>query len=308
MRGGVQVAKTISVVIPTLGRSKELIDTVSALMKQTRVPDEIVIIDQNQPELDDVNRFLAGIPIVKHFRGESPGVSINYNRCFERASGDVVLYLDDDIIPDPRLVEFHLENYEHAQEDLGGVAGRVEQPQGDLPSEQIRNLGKYHRWTGRITARFNATKKADVQIAPGGNMSFYRYILFETQGFDEGFGGNGYFFETDGTYRVYKKGYRIAFDPRAQVKHLMAPAGGARIRDKSVHTYFYVKNGIRLYRRHSPTLGYPLVAARMLFYVAAKAAYNLNPRILFKGLQGFIDGWTQDMRIQSNVSAAVGRK
>ncbi len=295
------MSKTISVVIPTLGRSKELIDTVAALMKQTRVPDEIVIIDQNQPSISEVDQFLAAIPIVKHFRGESPGVSINYNRCFERASSEIVLYLDDDIIPDARLVEFHLENYSQATEGdrLGGIAGRVEQPQGDLPSEQIRVFGRYHRWTGRITARFNANRRGEVQIAPGGNMSFYRRVLLETRGFDEGFGGNGYFFETDGTYRVYEKGYRIVFDPRAYVKHLMAPAGGARIRDKSIHTYFYVKNGIRLYRRHSPVMGYPIVAARMLFYTVAKAAYNLNVRILMKGLQGFAEGWTQDMRIQS---------
>jgi GT2 family glycosyltransferase len=296
------VSKTISVVIPTLGRSKELIDTVSALMKQTRIPDEIVIIDQNQPGLPEVDRFLSGISIVKHYRGESPGVSINYNRCFERAMGDIVLYLDDDIIPDPKLVEFHLENYTESNEKkLGGVAGRVEQPQGDAPPELIRVFGKYHRWTGRITASFNAIERKDVEIAPGGNMSFLRKVLLETRGFDEGFGGNGYFFETDGTYRVHQKGYRIVFDPRAYVRHLMAPAGGARIRDKSVHTYFYVKNGIRLYRRHSPMLGYPMVAARMIFYVVAKAAYNLNGKILVKGLKGFIEGWSQDMRIQSHL-------
>lgn len=294
----------LSVVIPTLGRSQELIDTVSSLLKQTRLPDEIVILDQNQPSLKEVDAFLAKIALVKHFKGESPGVAINYNRCLMRATGDVVLYLDDDIIPDSHLVEMHLENYleegKDASPQLGGVAGRVEQPQGDLPPDQIREFGTYHSFSGRITARFNATRKAQVAIAPGGNMSFYRRILLETRGFDEGFGGNGYFFETDGSLRVSSQ-YRIVFEPRATLKHLMAPSGGARITDKAIHTYHYVKNGIRLYRRHSPIWGAPLISARLLSYVIAKAIYNGNLKILTQGLKALLEGWTQDMAIQSEV-------
>lgn len=296
--------KSISVVIPTLGRSKELIDTVAELLKQTRVPDEIVVIDQNSPEILEVNKFLAAIPLVKHFKGESPGVSINYNRCFLRATKEIVLYLDDDVVPDSRLVEMHVENYENAPTNLGGVAGRVEQPQGDLPPEQIHVFGRYHRWSGRITARFNAQRRQQVQIAPGGNMSFYRRVLLEVGGFDEGFGGNGYFFETDGSLRVSQK-YNMVFEPRASLKHLMAPAGGARIQDKAVHTYHYVKNGIRLYRRHSPSLGVPILALRMIAYVIAKALYNFNFKILFQGARAFFEGWTQDMKVRSEMNLKV---
>lgn len=280
---------TLSVVIPTFGRRQELLDTVADLMRQTRLPDEIVVSDQNQPPLPEVDAGLASFPLVKHVRNDVPGISANYNRCLREATGDIVLYLDDDVKLDPRLLEVHLAAYA-ADPSLGGVAGRVEQPSGDLDPARIREVGKYHRWSGRSVANFNATRATEVDIAPGGNMSFPRHILLQAGGLDRGFDGNGYYLETDLALRVRKLGYKIVFEPAATLKHLMAPAGGARIRDKSLHTYYFAKNGIRLYRRHAHRLGRPLFYLRLAAYVLAKAAYNGNPRIFLRGLRGIFDG------------------
>lgn len=287
----------VSVLIPTYGRKEELIATLRALQNQTVQADEIVVVDQNRPSIPEVDRLCAELPRIKHVHAPSPGVSVNYNRCLEHATGDIILYLDDDIIPDSRLIEMHLENYQKDPE-LGGVAGRVEQPSGDPDPERIRVVGRYHAWKGTITAHFNSLKPCDVDIAPGGNMSFRRSVLQSVGGFDRGFDGNGYFFETDGSLRVSRSGFRMIFEPRATLKHLMAPAGGARIRDKAEHTYYFVKNGIRLYRRHSPSLIVPVLALRSLFHVLAKSAYNRDLRILRRGLCAVRDGWTQSMEIQ----------
>lgn len=297
-----QKAIRISVLIPTLGRKKELIDTLLALRDQTVLPDEIVVVDQNVPSFPEVDELCSRFESVRHVRTPTPGVALNYNLALKHATSEVVLYLDDDIVPDRQLVERHLANYKKANSPgampLGGVAGRVLQPDGDPDPRTIGVFGRYHRWSGTITARFNATRESDVEISPGGNMSFYRDVLLNVGGFDLGFGGNGYFFETDGSLRVHRAGYRIVFDPKAELRHLMAPAGGARIRDKSVHTYHYTKNGIRLYRRHSPVLALPWLVSRSILYVMAKAAYNRDFRILFRGLKGIWDGVRQPMKVQ----------
>jgi GT2 family glycosyltransferase len=283
--------KTISVLIPTLGREKEVIDTVRSLLQQTRVPDEIVVVDQNGDRFPALDQYLDSIPIVKHIKSPEPGVSNNYNRALENATSEIVLFLDDDIIPDSRLVEMHLENYERESgAHFGGVAGRVEQPSGDQDPKSIRHVGRYHSWTGTISANFNYDKRTEVEIAPGGNMSFYRTVLQEVGGFDLAFDGNGYFFETDGSLKVHRAGYRIVFDPRATLKHLMAPAGGARIKSKATHTYYFVKNGIRLCRKHSPPLALLNCTLRMIFYFAAKSLYNRDLSIFFKGLEGLREG------------------
>lgn len=293
------MSKSISVLIPTYGREKELIDTVQALLKQTRVPDEIVIVDQNGDAFPELDRFLKGIPLVRHIKSPAPGVSINYNRCLENAKSEIILYLDDDVIPDPRLIEMHLENYRDDDPRMGGVAGRVEQPSGDLDPDKISPLqvGRYHPWSGKSSGHFNFNRRCEVQTAPGGNMSFYRRVLLETGGFDLGFEGNGFFFETDGSLRVFQAGYKIFFDPRATLKHLMAPSGGARVKDKAVHTYYFVKNGIRMARRHSPAIALPWIYLRLFGYFTAKAIYNRNTRIFSQGCLAFARGLRQPMRV-----------
>jgi GT2 family glycosyltransferase len=293
------MSQSISVLIPTYGREKELIDTVQALLKQTRVPDEIVIVDQNGDAFPELDRFLKSISIVRHIKSPTPGVSINYNRCLSNAKSKIVLYLDDDVILDPRLIEMHLENYRDNDPTLGGVAGRVDQPSGDLDPNKIspKTVGRYHPWSGKSSGHFNFNRRCEVQTAPGGNMSFYRRILLQTGGFDLGFEGNGFFFETDGSLRVHQAGYKIVFDPRATLTHLMAPAGGARVKDKAVHTYYFVKNGIRMARRHSPLFALPFIYLRLIAYFTAKALYNRNSRIFSQGCLAFARGLRQSMQV-----------
>lgn len=294
----------LSVLIPTLGREDVLLDTIAALHAQTVLPDEIIVSDQNQPPIPGVDRRLKEYPRVRHIRTEPHGVVWNYNSVLAAATSEVVLFLDDDIIPEPKLIENHLRHYtpRSFREGVHGVAGRVEQPQGDPDPASIRVVGRYHRWLGGLTGHFNARHRLDVEIAPGGNMSFLREKLLEAGAFDQGFVGNGYFFESDGSYRVHRRGGRIVFDPEAGVRHLQAPMGGARIADKALHHYYYVRNGIRMYRRHSSPLGLPAYLAKLFVYSLLKALKNRDARIATEGIRGIAAGMSQSMEI-----AARGR-
>jgi GT2 family glycosyltransferase len=281
----------LSVLIPTLGRSREVIDTVADLGRQTVLADEIVIVDQNEPPFAELDAALAANPRVRHIRSDTTGYAHNLNVCLREARGEIVVFLDDDVALDPKLLEMHLARYE--DRGVSGVAGRVEQPRGDLPPERIAHVGRYSRWSGQVSGNFNALRPEDVELAAGGNMSFRREVLVAAGGFDAGFDGNGYRAETDACLRVVRAGHRLVFEPRATLRHLMAPAGGCRILDKSEHTYYFVKNGLRLYRRHSPALGAPAFALAMAGYALAKAAYNRDPKIATRGVRAVWDGLTQ---------------
>jgi GT2 family glycosyltransferase len=285
-----------SVLIPTIGRGDVLIATVRALLEQTRVPDEIVVVDQNDPPIEAVDAFLAAVPpavtSIRHLRSSKKGVTANVNVAWREAKGQIVIFLDDDVVPDKHLIERHLRQYDDPT--VIGVAGRVEQPMGDRPPEQVRAVGRFYPWSGRIAANFNALRSQDVQIAPGGNMSFRRQAVEQVGGVDEAFDGNGYFWETDLCLRILQAapaGTRLVFEPAASLKHLMAPSGGCRMPDKAMHTHYFLKNGMRLCRRHCHPLAVPIFGARMKFYLLAKAAYNLSPRILWHGWRGLLKGW-----------------
>jgi GT2 family glycosyltransferase len=286
----------ISVLIPTLGRKDELINTVKALLRQTRPALEIIVSDQNSPRIKEVDEFLSSIPQVKHIHSTLQGVPKNYNLLLREAKAEVVLFVDDDIEPPSDLLENHLKNYGDSSVDA--VAGRVDQPDGDPDPRTITQVGHYNQITGHFHANYNGLVRMEVDASQGCNMSFRREKLLAIGGFDESFDGNGYFFETDGGLRFRKAGFRMIFDPKATLKHLRAPRGGARVGDKSQHTYFYIANGLRLFRKHSPAVLQPLFVTKQLAYAAAKGLYNRDPRIFALGVKAIIDGYKKDLSVQ----------
>lgn len=251
--------------------------------------------DQNQPSLPEVDAYLAQFSWVRHIHAPTPGYASNLNALLQAARGEIVIYLDDDILADPKLVESHLKNYASNQPKLAAVAGRVEQRLGDKPPESITELGRYHRFTGRVVANFNAQVRKAAQVGIGANMSFKKSALLEIGGFDEGFGGNGFRCESDAFLRLGEKGYQIVFDPEAQVKHLMAPSGGCRVPDKAKLNFHFVKNGLRLYRKHSPVALLPFFTVQLFFYSAAKAVYQANPKVLGLALRAISEGLSESI-------------
>jgi GT2 family glycosyltransferase len=282
---------SVSVLIPTWGRSKELISLLSHLTRQSVIPKEIIVVDQNDPEIGEVSQYLKTIPYAKHFKSVPKGLVAAYNLCAKKADGDILLFVDDDVSPPNDLIERHLANYiEDTAGAVGGVAGRVRNAFGDTEARDIIETGKYHKWSGAQTSCFNGLSRVDCEFAQGANMSYRKSVFEKLGGFDSQFQGNGYFFETDFGLRLIKQGYKMIFDPQADVYHLMAESGGARIKDKALHTYYFIANGIKIYRKHSPSVGLPFFLLKQISYSLLKAGYNLDPRIFFMGIKGVFSG------------------
>lgn len=286
----------ISVLIPTLGRSEELISTVKGLLRQSVLPDEIIVVDQNQPSIPEVDAFFTNQPLIKHVRNSQKGLCLNYNRALLEAQSDIVLFVDDDVVPGDNLIKEHLKQYQ--DDKVGGVAGRVTVP-GEGPAHPSGQVGMYKPLSGNLITNFNYCRtRRLVDFAQGCNMSFRKNALLEVGGFDMGFEGNGYNFEPDVCLRVKANGYKVIFEPKASLVHLAAPSGGARQKNKAIHTHYFVRNGLRLFRRHSPGRLLPAYLLKLATYVTAKAAYNRNISILSHGFRGIYDGMAQDMKLK----------
>ncbi|MEK6579245.1 MAG: hypothetical protein AABZ55_08485, partial [Bdellovibrionota bacterium] len=91
---------------------------------------------------------------------------------------------------------------------------------------------------------------------------------------------------------------KIIFVPTAELEHLMAPMGGARVHDKARHNSYFVKNGMRLFRRHSPTILLPFFFLWMVVYSLLKAVKNRNLRIAFFGLKAAAEGLFQTIPLK----------
>lgn len=222
---------SISVLIPTFRRWPYLQATVEHLNQQTSLPDEIVIVDQTpRDELPEgqPERMIASssVPIV-YERQEEPLVYRARNRCAHLSSSEVLLYLDDDVIPDRGMVKEHRRIL--SDRDVDALCGYATIPgrEGDhvpAPPDDVMLEDFVFAW------RFTLMDRRLERI-PGiaaGHFSIRKNVLAEIGGWDEHIITYG---DKDIGLRLFKAGKNIVYDPSPKLIHLSASVGGSRLPD-----------------------------------------------------------------------------
>lgn len=223
---------SVSIVIATYGREEVLVETLKALLAIEAPADEILVVDETeQHELTTVDFLekanLAGrIRWLKH---SSPsGQVAKLNRGLAEAKSEIVLFLDDDVIPSKQLVRAHRQVYDQYPE-AWAVVGQVIQP-GEVAGGSV-NLPDHSKSLLRrdLDFRFNSNESAWVENVITCNLSVRRDRALALNGFDVNFAPPVAFrAETDFAKRIVAAGGRIRFEPNASLKHLRANRGGTR--------------------------------------------------------------------------------
>jgi GT2 family glycosyltransferase len=208
----------LSIVIPTYGRDEVLLETLKHLFELDPRPSEIIVVDQTEQHSDGVSAALdlwQTSGRVRWLRLKDPSIPGAMNDGLVEASHPIVLFLDDDIIPNSRLVEAHASALEKTGAAL--VAGRVIQPW-----QVGRDFSDDHSF------HFATLQPTWTQDFMGGNFSVRRDIMLELGGFDERFVRVAYNFEAEFAHRLRRAGYRIYYEPTAVIHHLRVSTGGTR--------------------------------------------------------------------------------
>lgn len=250
------VQPRVSVVIPTFNRPEHVLDTVRRLHPQLRrFGAECIVVDQSEAPLDaTVRDGLAELPGARYVRVETPSLPNARNVGAARARGNVVLFLDDDVVPGEGLLEAHLACY--ASPGVGGVAGRIIEAHAGRNRNTAR-IGTRVNWVGRVYRNYDGQEPMPVDAPPGGNMSFSRDALLAVGGFDSEYVGTAALEETDFGFRVRAHGFRILFAPEAVLVHLAAPAGGCRVTDPVEREMSNFRNLTRFFFKHKTRMVFP---------------------------------------------------
>lgn len=101
----------LSIVIPTYNRSRQLEACLRLLAAQTASPEryEVVVVDDGSE--DDTQDVLARLKTpyrLRFERQENQGEAAARNRALELVAGHICLFIDDDILAEPGLVEAHI--------------------------------------------------------------------------------------------------------------------------------------------------------------------------------------------------------
>lgn len=235
----------VSVVIPTLNREAILCETIEFLLtREDYVPFELIVIDQSDSHEESTTRYLESVSSrVVYKRATYKSLPRARNEGLALASGEIVVFVDDDVEPCKGFLAGHVAPY--ADEKVWVVTGPSPSPGEELKSRDKISEGEY----GRLFADDKIFLHVDFDFSPcswavGCNLSVRKSAAALVGGFDERFVGNAIGEDAEFCHRIKKHGGTIYYAARAALVHFQAPIGGCRtdVGAAYVRTFAYNQN------------------------------------------------------------------
>jgi len=207
----------LSVVIPTLNRTAKLERTLRSLAAQTIPPDayEVLVIDNGSSDgtAELVLSYGRNFTNWQGLTEAQPGAAAARNRGVLASRGEVVLFLDDDVIAASDLLQEHLNT--QAAHPGSAVLGYVRNGWNETGSAFYWVLSRK-----QLMHSFRFSDPSDVPFVNfySCNVSIPRAALLRVGLFDERFTGAA-FEDIDLGYRLRRSGCRLIFNSKATVTH-----------------------------------------------------------------------------------------
>jgi len=282
----------LSVVIVTYNRCKDLQECLDSLFNVVNKPYEVIVVDSCSTDGTEKVKDYYPIKFISiqeknRQKARNVGVSVTY--------GDVVVFLDDDVVVDRNWSKHLVKPYEDSK--VGGVGGRVVtygKPKGYYIDVKNRVVGKVFN-NGLVLGNFDTPLQCPTKVDSliGCNMSFRRDLLLKAGGFDENFKGNCFRDDTDICLRVRKLGYKLMYQPKALVWHKFK---GKAVTPQWVYwytrnnTYFYFKNIFTQSRLQLAFFFYRMLLPPRDYVLKSGIRVKLKATTLALALKGSLDG------------------
>jgi GT2 family glycosyltransferase len=248
---------TFSVVIPTKGRPEPLAQTLASVWAAQPSPDEVLVIDADeQASAREVVVGLQDGRLPIHYIHTEPSLTKQRNIGIDRASGDVVVFLDDDVsLPSDLFAKLERA---FADESVAGATGLVVEPHRErrggprswvrrvaLPGSRSRR-GSFTRY-GYPRYVLPGDGPCDVEFMPGCFMSARRELASNVR-FDELLGAYALAEDEDFSFRLSRRG-RLVYLPDLIIVHEKL---GFRSFDSRDFGKLVVENRSYLFRKNFP--------------------------------------------------------
>ena len=244
---------TLSIIVPTLNRGPVFRRTVGHVLDQSFTDFELIVVDQSdQPERANNEAFLRakGDTRLRYIQVPRKNLPNARNEGLALARGQIILFLDDDVVLlGDDFLDAHVDAY--ADASVGGVTGRtIERWLRSNSADTAMRV----TWGGRTIINLAGTSRTTVAGLKGANMSFRADLFEQLGGFDRNFVGSAILEDVDFSFRASAAGWRLIFEPRAELLHLSAASGGVRVADEiaregwrfQLTCYFVLKHRGRL--------------------------------------------------------------
>jgi len=253
-----EIKDKVSVIIPTKNRAKEMIKCLSSISIQTRIPDEVVIVDSsdNQNLRHKIKQF-RNLSI--YYIHTEPGLELQRNVGIKKSNGNIIVFSDDDTIWDKDYLKEIERVFNEFPKNIGGVTGNPIQKRIDLIKNILTKIEhiipKIFLLTTIDNGKFKLSGRPSIlpvdikEITPceflfGFSMAFKRDVITRFW-FDENLKGYVWNEDDDIAYRVSRK-YQNYFTPFAKILHSQ-PRRAAQATDfiakqKKIEYHYYLFN------------------------------------------------------------------
>ena len=214
---------TISVVIPTYRRPKELARCLDALKKQKVPTYEVLVVvrDTDTETWTFLQTFNPELLPMRTVTVNVSGVVAAMNAGMDAACGEIIAFTYDDAAPHTDWLE-RIEAHFLSDSNIGGVGGRDWVYHGTELEEGEREVVGQVQWFGRVIGEHHlgVGEAREVDVLKGVNMSFRRNAIGQMH-FDPRMRGTGaqVHFELAFSLALKRAGWKLIYDPKVAVDH-----------------------------------------------------------------------------------------
>lgn len=266
----------LSVVIPTYNRADILTDCLDAIFRQDLPKEDyevIVVDDGSKDETPEVlGKYAAKHKNFRFFRQKNQGQGVARNLGVEKASGNIIVLIGDDIIVKEDFLSEHLRLHLHYPDENQAVLGlTLWHPKIHVTPfmKWLTNgsviLGKFggHQFAYE---KLEGKEQADYNFFYTSNISLKRTLL-DKYPFDPSFSGYGWE-DIELGYRLHlREGFRLYYNPKAvgYHDHVMTESGLAdRMRNIGKSAWIF-------HKRYPELKKVPGVVKRTLLHILASS-------------------------------------
>lgn len=205
-----------SVVVPTYNRLGRLQHVITALEQQAYPAEAYEVIVVSDGSTDGTDAYLEtyrGTMRLRWLPQVNKGPAAARNAGVQKAAGEYIVFVDDDVVPEPQLLEEHARSHHEAGRDVV-VLGPLLTPEGFEMSPWVR-------WEQEMLMKqYKAMLRGDWQASARqfytGNASLRRSHIMAAGGFDENFRRAE---DVELAYRLANNGLEFVFNIRAAGMH-----------------------------------------------------------------------------------------
>lgn len=251
----------VSIILPTYNRSELIKRCVNSVLNQTYSNWELIISDDGSKDetpvvAEECTKLDSRIKVI--INKVNHGTPSNRNIGLSLSKGELVFFIEDDLILLPDCVETLVKTYNSlvlSGTKVGAVVPRLLE---DNPISHINaDLHKkeasakklpfvFNKWTGEVYNNYTEDFQEVQETVTGHACCLYDgNALKKLKGYEEkAYKGTYSREETDLNFRLGKAGYKFFFQPKAVAEHRKIKTGGSRQSNEIKFYYYHVRNHI----------------------------------------------------------------